>query len=299
MNAVTPLSDLWLMNAAGMVKTVEDMKPLLRSSVTHIIFGGTTVERRAGNPEPTFYVTPDGRRGYNARGLPNRGLSYYVDDNLDTMCSLAQQHGKKLVWNYSSSLGFNDWATIARVAALFPEVILEINISCPNKWHDGVNEAVIAENPEAVAAILDAVHESAPHNEIWVKLPPYRNPRTNPVLRCICDIVSVRPFVKAIVSCNTIGGQKPPIVDGKPAISMPMCGMSGAPLKPWSLLQNRVIGELAPGIPRIGVGGIRAGRDIEDYRLAGVRGVAIGTEFFKTMQPRIFSDVLAEAAEYV
>lgn len=84
-------------------------------------------------------------------------------------------------------------------------------------------------------------------------------------------------------------------MDGKPVISMPTAGLSGARLKPWSLLQNRIIGELLPDVHRIGVGGIRSGRDVQDYRLAGARGVAIGTEFFKTMNPRIFSEVFGEA----
>ncbi len=294
MTYLTKFEDLWLMNAAGMVKTVEDMMPLARSAVTHIVVGGMTVEARPGNPEPTVWFSLDGKCALNSRGLPNRGLAYY-EEQLGTMLELARKSGKKLVLNFSSSIGFDDWTSIARVAARFPGVILEVNVSCPNKWHDGVNEGVVAENPRAVAAILDAVHEAAPNNEIWVKLPPYSSPRTNPVLKQVCEVVGGRPFVRTIVSCNTRGGQKPPIVDGKPVISMPTCGLSGARLKPWSLLQNRVIGEMLPSVRRIGVGGIRTGRDVEDYRLAGVFGVAIGTEFFKTMNPRFFSDVLGEA----
>lgn len=295
MTAIKKLEDLWLMNAAGMVKTIEDMRPLLRAPLTHIVVGGMTVEQRNGNPEPTFWVSPCGRYALNARGLPNRGLGYY-EDQLGVMSGLAGAFGKKFVLNFSSSRGFDDWALIARVARWYPPVILEVNVSCPNKWRDGVNEGVVAENPAAVAAILDAVHAAAPNNELWVKLPPYRAPRTNPVLHDMCRVIDARPFVKAVVSCNTLGGQKPPVIDGKPVISMPAAGMSGPRLKPWSLLQNTVIGELLPRVSRVGVGGIRSGRDIEDYRLRGVSGVAIGTEFFKSMDPRIFSDVLGEAA---
>jgi hypothetical protein len=71
-----------------------------------------------------------------------------------------------------------------------------------------------------------------------------------------------------------------------------------ARIKPWSLLQNRVIGELLPDMPRIGVGGIRSGRDVDDYRLTGVSGVAIGTEFFRSMDPRIFVRVLEEVVAH-
>ncbi len=293
MNPQTAFEDLWLMNAAGMVKTVEDMRPLLRTPITHVVIGCSTVEVRLGNPEPTFWVSPDGKYALNSRGLPNRGITYY-DENLERMFALAQMSGKRLVLNFSSSLGFDDWVAIARVASPYPLVILEVNVSCPNKWHDGVNEAVVAENPAAVAAILDAVHEAAPDNEIWIKLPPYRAPRKSPVLRQMCAVIGARPFVNAVVSCNTLGGQKPPVIDGKPVISMPTAGMSGPSLMPWSLLQNRVISELIPDVARIGVGGICSGADVEEYRRTGVRGVAIGTAFFQFMDPHIFSRVLEE-----
>lgn len=294
MTSIKKLEDLWLMNAAGMVKTVEDMRPLVRAPITHIVIGGMTVEVRIGNPEPNFWAAPDGRWALNSRGLPNRGLEYYKK-HLGPMFELAQRFGKELVLNFSSSLGFDDWVAIATVAAAYPDVILEINVSCPNKWHDGVNETLIAENPQAVETIVETVHSVAPRNPLWVKLPPYKAPRTNPILRQMCVMLGTKPYVHALVSCNTLGGQKPPVVDGKPVISMPTAGMSGARIKPWALLQNRVIGELLPRMPRIGVGGIRSGRDVEDYRLSGVSGVAIGTEFFKTMDPRIFSHLWEEA----
>lgn len=299
MTGIKKIEDLWLMNAAGMVKVMGDMMALLYTPITHIVIGGMTIEARIGNPEPNFWPAPDGRWALNSRGLPNRGLEYYKT-YLGPMFEMARRHGKTLVLNFSSSLSFEDWAAIASVAAAYPDVILEINISCPNKWHAGVNESVIAENPQAVETILETVHAVAPRNPLWVKLPPYKTPRTNPILREMCAMLGTKPYVHALVSCNTVGGQKPPIDEktGTPVISMPTAGMSGARIKPWSLLQNRVIGELLPDMPRIGVGGIRSGRDVDDYRLTGVSGVAIGTEFFKSMDPRIFVRVLEEVVAH-
>ncbi len=293
--AIRALEDLWLMNAAGMVKTVEDMLPLLKTQVSHIVIGGATVEPRPGNPEPTFWPSPDGRYALNSRGLPNRGLDYYRDA-LGDMHALAKGEGKKLVFNCCSSRGFDDWTALASVAAEHPEVILELNVSCPNKWKGACNEPVIAQNPEAVRAILEEADRVAFRNEKWLKVPPYPDPRRNPVLRQIVKYAADDGPVDALVLCNAIGGQKPPVVDGKPVIGMPTAGKSGRILKQWSLLQNRVIGELAPDIPRVGIGGIYAGADIEDYRQTGVAGVAIGTAFFAILVYGVFGDLLPEAA---
>jgi dihydroorotate dehydrogenase len=296
MAAIKKLEDLWLMNAAGMVKTVDDVKALLSAAVTHVVVGSITVETRAGNPEPTIWFSPDGRWALNSRGLPGPGLDYYVRNGAK-LAQLACAHDKKLVASITSTQSERDWAVLASTVSLWADVI-EVNASCPNKWKDGKNEGVLAENPDNVMEVLRRVREEAGEKkQVWLKLPPYKMPRENAALHALLESLQQESLVDALVSCNTVGGQKPPVepTTGKAVISMPTAGMSGARLKPWSLLQNAIIGEQLPGVPRIGVGGIRCGRDIEDYRLRGVSGVAIGTEFFKTMDPHIFSDVLAEA----
>lgn len=296
MTTIKKLEDLWLMNAAGMVKMVEDVQALVRTPVSHIVIGSITVEARSGNPEPSFWSSPDGRWALNSRGLPGPGLDYYVR-NATMFSRLAYANEKKLVASITSTRSERDWAVLAGSVSLWADVI-EVNASCPNKWKDGKNEGVLAENPDNVIAVLRKVREEAGTKvHVWLKLPPYKMPRQNLALSELLAALRKEQLVDALVSCNTLGGQKPPIVDGKAVISMPTAGMSGARIKPWSLLQNRVIGELLPGVGRIGVGGIRTGHDVEDYRLTGACGVAIGTEFFNSMDPHIFSQVLAEAVD--
>ncbi len=250
---------LYLMNAAGMVKTVEDMAPLLTAPITHIVIGGVTVEPRAGNPEPTFWVADDGSYALNSRGLPNRGAAYYRK-NLGRMVVFAHAYGKELVLNINSTTCFDDWMQLAAIAATHPQVKVILNSGCPNKWHSGVNEPTLGNDPDALAAALDAVYAAAPNNELWLKLPPYLGPKTNQTLVRVCDVIRARPFIKMLVSCNTLGGQVPPIgPDGKPVISMPTAGMSGRALKPLSLAQHEVLAKLLPNVPRIGVGGIYTG----------------------------------------
>ncbi|MEN9413034.1 MAG: hypothetical protein RLZZ342_121 [Candidatus Parcubacteria bacterium] len=295
MTSIKKLEDLWMMNAAGMVKKLEDVRALVRAPLSHIVVGSITIEPRAGNPEPTFWPSPDGRWALNSRGLPGPGCKYY-EQHGRAMAKMAYDENKKLVASITAMDSLDEWKRLACTASLFADVV-EVNASCPNKWKDGKNAGLLADDPETLIPILGDIRSHVGwHIAIWLKLPPYRRPRTSDTLKTILSMIGNSGLVDAIVSCNTIGGQKPPIIDGKPVISMPTAGMSGARIKSWSLLQNRVIGEIAPHIPRIGVGGIRSGPDVEQYRLAGVSGVAIGTEFFKTMDPRIFSDVLAEIA---
>lgn len=290
---IRELEDLWIMNAAGMVKTTGDVGALLTAALTHIVLGSITVEPRHGNPAPNFWLSPDGRYALNARGLPGPGLEYYAV-HLPLIAAEVRAAGKELVVSITSTKSEDDWKLLAN--ACRDADALEINLSCPNKWRDGVNERVIAEDPALVARILDDVQAEAPLTDLWVKLPPYQNPESNTVLAEICAAIGERDCVNAVVSCNTHGGHAPPRgPDGAPVISMPAAGKSGRWLRNWSLAQNRAVDRMLRHVPRIGVGGIYTGRDLEDYRLAGVRGVQIGTAFFQ-YGPRIFSDVLQEVA---
>lgn len=288
------LEELWLMNAAGMVKTVEDMEPLLRASLTHIVVGTITVEPRAGNPGDTFWCSPDGRFALNSRGLPNPGLAYY-EQHGPMFARRAYVADKKLVVSITSTLSVLDWAKLASAASFFADIV-EVNASCPNKWKDGVNAGLLADDPVKLIETLYIVRrELGPKIPLWLKLPPYKDPERNMTLREIVERTN-RVLVDAYVSCNTLGGHAPPVVDGKPVISMPAAGMSGRALKAQSLLQNKVIGELVPDIQRIGIGGIYTGADLEEYRALGVAGVGIGTAFFEHMDPHVFGDLLQEVA---
>ena len=72
------LSQIIITNAAGMVKTPDDVADLLRAeTLTHVTVGSITVDKRDGNPEPTFWTAPDGSYSLNSRGLPCLGLGHY------------------------------------------------------------------------------------------------------------------------------------------------------------------------------------------------------------------------------
>ncbi len=289
---MTSLENLLLMNAAGMVKRIGDVHPLLRSPVTHVVLGTITVEERLGNPEPNFWVSPDGTHALNSRGLPGPGSTYYVEHG-KTIADTVHNAGKMLVTSITSTQSSNDWRILAGVAAGMGSDVIEINISCPNKWKNGKNETVVAHDPGAVQNIVSLVGDAAPNTVLWVKLPPYRF-RDEGVCEKILEFLGESEQVGAVVSANTIGGCTPPMVDGAPVISMPTAGMSGPKMRPWSLSQVHMLRRHS-GLPIIGVGGVNSGEALVQYQKADVAGVQVGTHFFLS-GPRVFSEILTEAA---
>jgi len=289
------LSNLKFGNAAGDVKTLEQVRELARAPISHLVVGSITVEQRDGNEGNTFWVSPDDRYALNARGLPCRGIDYYHEHGPE-MAAVAHAGDKKLIVSIASTQSHDDWVQLAECAAKFADGI-EINISCPNKWSDGKRESVIASNPEAVNAILRSIIMSVPANfPLSLKLAPFL-PGGTPLFWNMMEVIrSHSNALREVVSCNTVGGVTPPSIDGKKVISMPQAGMSGPDMKVTSLLQVGSLVESLPDIPIIGVGGIRSGTDVAEYVAAGASGVQIGTHYFQYGE-RVFEEIALELAE--
>jgi len=289
------LLQLKIGNSAGMVKTIEEVRELARAPITNIVLGSITVEERAGNPEPTFWISPDDTYALNSRGLPCRGISYY-EKHGSAIANIVHGAYKKLTVSIVSTQSNDDWARLAKCATVFADCI-ELNLSCPNKWKNGENEAVIAENPDAVMEIIvNVMRVIGTGTKLSVKLPPYHRPLDSSLLTEIATAILESRAVTEVVSCNTIGGITPPTIDGKSVISMPSAGKSGPKIKNWSLSQVERLREFMPLIHITGVGGIRSGTDVQDYYNAGANGVQIGTHFFQ-YGSRVFEEIALELTE--
>ncbi len=288
------LSSMTFGNAAGEVKTLEQVEALAKTPITNLLVGSITMEQRDGNPGETFWVSPDDKFALNAGGLRGPGIDYYREVGPE-MASIAYQSGKTLIVSIASTQHESDWINLAKCVASFADGI-EINISCPNKWKDGKMEVPIAENPDAVSKILRDVSKSTNGNvPLSVKLPPLERPGEGGLYKKMVSMLTkLSECVPTIVSTNTVGGVSTYIQsEGRQVLTMSHAGKSGPEINPWSLLQAKKFVEALPKQKIIGVGGIRSGSDAFEFIQAECSGFQIGTHFFQ-YGPRVFEEIISQ-----
>ncbi len=144
----------------------------------------------------------------------------------------------------------SDWYTLLDQAALLRPLAVELNMSCPNigkiEWpQDLFKRAVATEMP------------------VIVKIPP--------VNYQVIFHQAAEAGVGTFHCCNTL--------------PIPAGGMSGKPLKPFSIqciwdIRQNLGGSVRDELLIIGGGGITTPQDIDDYAAVGARRFAIGTKVF-------------------
>jgi len=173
---------------------------------------------------------------------------------IDWLIQRAQRGKMNLSDKILSIHGFDDqqWELLLQSAQTLSTAALELNMSCPN----------VGEITWPAHLFDQSIATGVP---VLVKLPPVN-------FEQMVDH-ALSAGVRAFHCCNTI--------------PVPRGGISGKPLKPFSiqcirrvldLAQQRAIDDLV----LIGGGGITTPRDIDDYAAAGATHVAVGT---KAMNP--------------
>jgi dihydroorotate dehydrogenase (fumarate) len=290
-------------NAAGMVKTLADLHPLLRvpSDMLHkITLGSYTLEPRSGNEGQSFWT--DGNpcpMSINSLGLPNPGIDAACDF-LHEATSLI--HASKKVPRVSIA-GFSpeEYRTMTQKLLNLGIYQIELNLGCPNVWDGGAQKRITSFVPSLIRETLEGVYDVADHvgaPSIAVKLSAYSDPfLLEEVAKVLSDMHRV---VHTVVTCNTFPNATGFDKDGSMLISATkgFGGLAGLPLKHIALGQVRAFRSLLPAkIGIIGVGGIAEGRDVLDMERAGAEAVQVGTAFFAHSDPRVFSEIAAGYAE--
>lgn len=293
-------------NAAGVVKTLEDVRTACRSAMTEITVGSITVLPRAGNEaDPglgrTYYYHPSEKWSLNALGLPNVGLTEY-SRILPEMVRMAHGTGKDL---RASVAGFTpeEYALLTEesLAANVDEV--ELNLGCPNAWgKDGTQKPIASYHPDLTAKILQAVKErmGSSRRSVAVKISPIDD---RELLFQVLDNIKASGIVHRIVGVNTIPNQERQAEDDSPALSFNngnhLGGLAGSAIQDRALdVMSNVIGFFGGGIEITSVGGIATGEDAMRHLQLGATGIQCATAYLET-GPRLFSDLFTELAEYV
>lgn len=296
-------------NAAGMVKSLEDVERFCRSSATRITVGSITRLERIGNtpvsPGGVYYYDPVLRRSGNSLGLPNMGMFKY-GHVLGRMVEMAHKAGKEL------------WVSIV---GEFPEEILqlvtfalshgadgvEINFACPNVHDEGAHKTLMCENAELVHDVLTQVgRRRAKGHGIGVKIAPTED---ETLLDDLAFAVNSCDVVTELVATNTRGGQRF-IKDGVDMIAFKPPGSdtvihtggeAGAPLHAGAVWVAETMRHLLDDRVRVvGVGGIFDGKDALDFISRDCGGIQCATAIMEhTPGEAVLYNIANELLEYM
>ena len=265
-----------VLGASGCFNTGKEVGSLLDlSRVGGIVTKSVTLEPRRGLPVPRMAETASGM--LNAIGLQNVGVDEFRVKELDWLQSL---HGITPVIVSIAGRSVDEYAQVAiRVANLPAVVAIEANISCPNVER---RNQVFACHPDQAAEVIGVTSRlsSVP---IFAKLTADTTSVVEVAEAC------VKAGAHGISLINTLLGLAVDAETFRPKLGAVTGGLSGPAIKPVALRCVYEVAQALPGVPIIGMGGIRTATDAVEFLLAGAWAVQIGTANF--FDPQVTVDV--------
>lgn len=233
-----------------------------------------TVTRRprAGNPPPRFAEVPLGM--VNSIGLQNPGLEHFLEnlDDYDVGLPLFVSVAADTAGEFVEMC--EKLAEDGRVAAV------ELNLSCPNVEHFGVD---FCAGPGTVGEVITDCRGALPETPLFAKL-------TND--GAVSNAVDAeKAGVDAVTLINTVPAT---VVDAEGHQLFPRGGLSGPVIKPIALRAVYEVSRVVE-VPVIGCGGVVRGTDVAEFMLVGATAVQVGTGSF-VREPR---EILEEFAAYL
>jgi dihydroorotate dehydrogenase (NAD+) catalytic subunit len=246
-----------------------------------IITKSITYELRVGNPPPRIVETPSGM--LNSIGLANIGVNNFIKD----IIPLYKNIDTKIIVNIAGSTNDEYIKVLKDIESVSSDIVgYEINISCPNVEHGGMELGVDAKLSNKLITELRKQTEKL----LIVKLTPN-----------VTDISKIAEAVEeagadAISAINTVIGMGIDIVKRKPTIYKTYAGLSGPAIKPIALAMVHKISKTV-SIPIIGIGGIVNGENVVEFLLAGASAIQIGTANFRN--PNVGEIIVDELNQYL
>ena len=228
-----------------------------------IVVKGLSLEPIAGAPAPRLCETPSGMM--NAVGLQNIGVRAFVAEKLPAL----RQYRTAIVANVFG-YSIDEYVGVIRILEEAEGLVAyELNISCPNTAHGGLQ---FGSDPLTVSEVVAAARQAS-SRPLWVKLSPN-----------VTDIGVIAKAAEssgadALTVANTYQAMSIDVRTRKSRLGRISGGLSGPAIKPITL---RLVYEAkhAVKIPVIGLGGIEKAEDVLEYIIAGASAVQIGTASF-------------------
>ena len=223
---------------------------------------GITLKPRMGNPPPRIAETPSGI--LNAVGLQNPGVDHFIEQDRPWL----KEQETVVIANIAGNTP-EEYAQMAEKLSESSVDMIEMNISCPNVKHGGVQFGTSCQSVGAITREVRA-HCKKP---LMVKLSPN-----------VSDIAEIARAAEsegadALSLINTLTGMRIDINTRRPIIRNNTGGLSGPAVFPVAV---RMVWQTAGAvkIPVVGMGGISTWRDAVEMMLAGASAIQVGTALF-------------------
>ena len=223
---------------------------------------GITLKPRMGNPPPRIAETPSGI--LNAVGLQNPGVDHFIERDLPWL----KEQETVVIANIAGNTP-EEYAQMAEKLSESSVDMIEMNISCPNVKHGGVQFGTSCQSVGAITREVRA-HCKKP---LMVKLSPN-----------VSDIAEIARAAEsegadALSLINTLTGMRIDINTRRPIIRNNTGGLSGPAVFPVAV---RMVWQTAGAvkIPVVGMGGISTWRDAVEMMPAGASAIQVGTALF-------------------
>lgn len=245
-----------------------------------LVVKGLSADPIAGNPPPRLYETAAGM--LNAIGLQNIGAQAFLEEKLPAL------REKKNVVVIANVFGYTR-ADYERTIDILNQsegiAAYELNVSCPNTAHGGIQ---FGSDPHLLDEVVRTTKRVAARPLI-VKLSP------NVTSIALMAHVAEEAGADAISLVNTFLAMAIDAETRRPRIANVTAGLSGPAIKPIAL---RMVYDAAQSvkIPVIGIGGIATPVDVVEFMLAGASAVQVGTASF--FDPVATEKLVEELSEY-
>ncbi len=241
---------------------------------------GLSKEPMTGNPPPRLFETPAGM--LNAIGLQNIGARAFLDEKLPAL------RVKKNIVVFANVFGYTR-PDYERTIEILNEgegiAAYELNVSCPNTAHGGIQ---FGSDPHTLDEVVRYCKRIA-KRPLIVKLSP------NVTSIAQMAHVAQEAGADAISLVNTFLAMAIDAETRRPRIANITAGLSGPAIKPIAL---RMVYDAAHSvkIPVIGMGGITTAEDVIEFMLAGASAVQMGTASY--FDPVATEKLVGELGDY-
>jgi dihydroorotate dehydrogenase (NAD+) catalytic subunit len=222
---------------------------------------GLSRESMIGNPPPRLWETAAGM--LNAIGLQNIGAPAFLEEKMPHLRQLKDVVVITNVFGYTRE-------DYERTIEILNEgdgiAAYELNVSCPNTQHGGLQ---FGSDPRSLDEVVTTAKRVA-RRPLIVKLSP------NVTSIAQMAYVAQESGADALSLVNTFTAMAIDPETRKPRIANITAGLSGPAIKPIAV---RMVYDAAHAvkIPVIGMGGIATPADVIEFMLAGATAVQIGT----------------------